>query len=128
MIKIKLITIFFLVASFFLVCFCSKEETLINQFLAFRKISEIGISEGDENYIFGSINDVEVDKLGNIYVLDQRMSRVMKFDEKGKFILKFGKKGQGPGEFEFPEAMVLDSKGMIYVLSSGRVLLKRLIM
>jgi len=80
------------------------------------------MSVDDENYIFGSINDVEVDSRGNIYVLDGKMTRIVKFDRDGKFILRFGKKGQGPGEFGFPESMVLDSDRNIYVLSSGKVL------
>lgn len=118
----KSVKIFVLAAVFLSLHFCVQEEASTDKFLASERISEIGVSEGDENYIFGSINDVEVDKWGNIYVLDQKMSRVMKFDEKGRLIHKFGKKGQGPGEFEFPEAMVLDSERMIYVLSSGKVL------
>lgn len=80
------------------------------------------MSGDDENYMFGSINDVEVDSWGNIYVLDGKMTRIVKFDRDGKFILRFGKKGQGPGEFGFPESMVLDSDCNIYVLSSGKVL------
>jgi hypothetical protein len=80
------------------------------------------MSMDDENYIFGSINDVEVDLWGNIYVLDGKMTRIVKFDRDGKFILRFGKKGQGPGEFGFPESMVLDSDRNIYVLSSGKAL------
>jgi len=120
--NINAIKFFMLAAAFLSLHFCAQEEAPTDKFLALEEISEIGISEGDENYIFGSINDVEVDKWGNIYVLDQKMSRVTKFDEDGKFILKFGKKGQGPGEFEFPEAIVLDSERMIYMLSSGRVL------
>ena len=119
---IKVFRVVFLIIILSFLDFCAKKETSINRLFTLKQISEIGISEGDENYIFGSMNDIEVDALDNIYVLDQKMSRVMKFDEKGKFILKFGKKGQGPGEFEFPEAMVLDSERMIYVLSSGRVL------
>jgi hypothetical protein len=120
--NIKAAKIFVLAAVFLSFHFCAQEEASTDNFLALEKISEIGISEGDENYIFGSINDVEVDKWGNIYVLDQKMSRVTKFDEDGKFIHKFGKKGQGPGEFEFPEAMALNSERLIYVLSSERVI------
>lgn len=119
--NINAVKILLLAAAFLSVHFCVQQEASTDKFLALEEISEIGISEGDENYIFGSINDVEVDKWGNIYILDQKMSRITKFDEKGKFILKFGKKGQGPGEFEFPEAMVLDSERMICVLSSGKV-------
>ena len=121
-VNFNIIIIFFLITSFLSVNFCSKEKTAKDQILKLKKILEIGVLEGDENYIFGSINDVEVDLRGNIYVLDCKMSRIVKFDKGGEFVLKFGKKGQGPGEFEFPESMALDSDRMIYVLSSRKVL------
>ena len=120
--NIKNIVIFLLVAVFLLINSCSHKEKSSRQTFTFEKVYEIGISVDDENYIFGSINDVEVDSWGNIYVLDGKMTRIVKFDRDGKFILRFGKKGQGPGEFGFPESMVLDSDRNIYVLSSGKVL------
>jgi len=120
--NIKNIIIFLLVAVFLLINSCSHKEKSSRQTFTFEKVYEIGMSMDDENYIFGSINDVEVDSWGNIYVLDGKMTRIVKFDRDGKFILRFGKKGQGPGEFGFPESMVLDSDRNIYVLSSGKVL------
>lgn len=120
--NIKNIVIFLLVAVFLLINSCSHKEKSSRQTFTFEKVYEIGMSVDDENYIFGSINDVEVDSWGNIYVLDGKMTRIVKFDRDGKFILRFGKKGQGPGEFGFPESMVLDSDRNIYVLSSGKVL------
>jgi len=120
--NIKNIVIFLLVAVFLLINSCSHKEKSSRQTFTFEKVYEIGMSMDDENYIFGSINDVEVDSWGNIYVLDGKMTRIVKFDRDGKFILRFGKKGQGPGEFGFPESMVLDSDRNIYVLSSGKVL------
>jgi len=86
--------ILILIITLYFINFCSKEETSINKFLAFKNILQIGVSKGDENYIFGFINDVEIDSTGNIYVLDSKMSRVVKFAKDGKFICKFGKKGQ----------------------------------
>jgi len=102
---------------------CSQEERSNRQTFTLKKVLEIGISDGDENYIFGSINDVEVDSRGNIYVLDGKMTRIVKFNRDGRFILRFGKKGQGPGEFVFPESIVLDSDRKIYVLGSRKVLI-----
>jgi hypothetical protein len=103
--------------------YCSQIENSDFQTFTFNKEFEIGLSDGDENYIFGSINDVEVDLMGNIYVLDGKMTRIVKFNKDGKFLLRFGKKGQGPGEFEFPESMVLDSEKRICVLGIGKVLI-----
>lgn len=88
-----------------------------------KKELEIGLLEGDEDYIFGLIADVKIDSLGNIFVLDAKMNRVVKYDRDGKFILRFGEKGVGPGEFEYPRAIALDSSGRVYVLDFRRVIL-----
>ena len=88
-----------------------------------KKELEIGSLEGDEDYIFGFIADVKIDSLGNIYILDVKMNRVVKYNQDGKFILRFGEQGVGPGEFEDPRAIALDSTGRIYVLDSGKVII-----
>jgi hypothetical protein len=47
----------------------------------------------------------------------------VKFNKNGEFLFRFGEKGQGPGEFEFPESMVVDSEQRIFVLGIGKVLI-----
>mgnify|MGYP001572107588 CR=1 FL=1 len=49
--------------------------------------------------------------------------RVMVFDPAGDLRLTFGKEGKGDGEFSFPNAVVVDRRGRIYVSDSnnGRV-------
>jgi uncharacterized iron-regulated membrane protein len=46
---------------------------------------------------------VAVDSEGNIYMGNQGESDnfIYKFDQNGKFIASFGRKGQGPGEIQF---------------------------
>lgn len=64
-----------------------------------------------ENYIFSIIHDIEIDKDGNIYVLEaSRMPRIQKFDPTGKFLCTFGRIGQGPGEFQSPRQILIDDK------------------
>jgi hypothetical protein len=50
--------------------------------------------------------DADVD--GNIYVLNQRPYDVKAFDSQGRFIRKFGAKGQGPGEFQYPKFLYIN--------------------
>jgi len=100
---------------------CTKEPGK-KQDISLKKELEIGLSEGDENYIFGLVADAKIDSLGNVYVLDVRMNRVAKYDRDGIFILRFGKKGVGPGEFENPRAIALNSSGKIYVLDFRKVI------
>jgi hypothetical protein len=97
---------------------CSTNRGLTDRILNLEKEFEIGIKEGNEKYIFGSIYDIEVDKLGNIFVLDSISSNIKKYDKHGDYVLDFGRSGQAPGEFGFPESMVLDSERQIYILDS----------
>ncbi len=42
-------------------------------------------------------------------------ARVIKFDKNGKFLMSWGKKGMGPGEFDMPHALAMDVEGRLYV-------------
>lgn len=55
---------------------------------------------------------------GDIFVADgheNTVSRIMKFNKDGKFLMEWGKKGTGPGEFDTPHAVALDSQGRVFV-------------
>ncbi len=51
---------------------------------------------------------------GDIFVADghggDTNARIVKFDKDGKFIKTWGKKGTGPGEFDIPHALAMDSQ------------------
>lgn len=79
-------------------------------------IGHLGEIEGeDENYLFYKPGDIAGDSEGNLYVLDASNYRVQKFDNKGKYLLTFGRSGQGPGEFLWPLSIDLDKEDNIYV-------------
>jgi len=72
--------------------------------------------------------DFDVDNNGNIYVLANlaRCSaktnyKIHKFNAKGEFLLAFGESGEGDREFCIPQAMAVDQKDNIYVVSTGRI-------
>lgn len=66
----------------------------------------IGAAEGDPEYEFGTIHDLEIDEQGDIYVLDWQARRVSVYDPTGVFLTSFGRRGGGPGEFEDPSCLM----------------------
>ena len=82
---------------------------------------EIGVEEGDENFVFGRIFDIDVDKSGLIYVLDNAFSRVQVFDAAGAFVRSVGRPGEGPGDLATPTAIAVHDNGRLFVAGGGRV-------
>jgi hypothetical protein len=74
----------------------------------------------DADYFYQP-NDVLVASNGDIFVSEGHSSaegsnaRILKFDKSGKFIKSFGKLGKGPGEFDQPHALAMDSKQRLFV-------------
>ncbi len=67
--------------------------------------------------LFDGPSGVFVDPEGAVYVSDgYRNSRIVKFDESGKFLqIIGGVKGSGPGQFDLVHAVVVDSRNRIIV-------------
>lgn len=72
---------------------------------------------GIDNETFLLPADIKIDKFGNIYVLDFLDCSVKKFDETGKYIKKYGKKGRGPGEFTNGFYFDVDEDGRIALIN-----------
>jgi len=84
--------------------------------VALEFVQQIGEFEAtDDNYLFFQPRDIALDGEGNLYVLDAGNYRIQKFNTQGKFLASFGRKGEGPSEFDMPFAIDIDSKGNIYV-------------
>ena len=71
---------------------------------------------------------VAVDDQGNLLVLDSQARRVFVWDQSGKFVTLFGKRGKGPGDFEFKEwnnlaAHIAVDQSTIYVYDGGQKML-----
>jgi DNA-binding beta-propeller fold protein YncE len=71
---------------------------------------------GADQKTFNRPTDVAFTPTGDFFVSDgYGNSRVVKFTRDGKYILEWGRRGSGPGEFNLPHAMAVDSKGRLYV-------------
>ena len=73
---------------------------------------EIGRAE----LLFGSVASVCEDDAANFYVLDRLEQTIFKFSPDGRLLMKFGRKGQGPGDFQSPGQIVFTSQGELAVL------------
>lgn len=56
---------------------------------------------------------------GNIWVPDTHYHRVIVYDPTGKEIRRFGKMGNGPGEFIYTTDIAFDNKGRVFVAEYG---------
>lgn len=61
-------------------------------------VVSIGQVEGGEEYTFGAIADVAVDRRGRVLVLDALTQQAMAYDADGRFLFRVGGPGEGPGE------------------------------
>lgn len=78
---------------------------------------EVDLIIGDENEFpfYNRGIHADVDSHGNIFILDIEKCCVFSFNKEGKYMNSFGKRGQGPGEFERPLLLYLDPEDLIYV-------------
>ena len=68
--------------------------------------------------LFNEPNEAVVGPAGEVFVLQghgKGESLVLKFDQDGNFIKTWGKKGNGPGEFDLPHSLVFDAQGLLYI-------------
>jgi sugar lactone lactonase YvrE len=56
---------------------------------------------------------------GDIFIGDghggMSNNRIIKFDKTGKFLMQWGEKGAGPGQFDTPHTMAMDSQGRLFI-------------
>jgi hypothetical protein len=69
------------------------------------EIAEIGLND---------IFSFDVDSEGNIYLLYMKSKEncIYKFNRNGEFITSFGRKGQGPGELQYPLLLQVSIRGL----------------
>ncbi len=89
-----------LLASLFIIFFFTSLDFSEEKIQYLKKVGDIkdGFSTERENF-FIKITGLCCDDEGNLYVADSGWNKIFKFDSNGKFLMSFGREGQGPGEF-----------------------------
>jgi hypothetical protein len=83
-----------------------------------REIS-IGVADGDENYMLGSIADIAVGPSGSIYVWDGTVPAIRMYDAAGKYLKTIGRRGSGPGEYQAGAAIAVAKTGNLLMWDPG---------
>ena len=84
--------------------------------------SDTGVDGNDYRTIrqaagpFNQPTNIALTPDGEIYVSDgYGNARVHKFSAGGEFLFSWGEPGEGPGQFQLPHGIALDSEGIVYI-------------
>lgn len=83
-------------------------------------LGKAGVASAEPG-LFDEPTDVAIASNGDIFVTEGHSGgtkgndRVSKFSKDGKFIKSFGHAGSGPGEFNAPHTIAIDSRGRLFV-------------
>lgn len=67
----------------------------------------------DDDHVFGLMIDARCDEEGNVYLLDQQLSRVTVVSPVGEYVAELGGEGDGPGECRMPQTVTMMPDGTV---------------
>ncbi len=67
----------------------------------------------NDDHVFGLMIDARCDTEGNVYLLDQQLSRVTVVSPAGEYVAELGGEGDGPGECRMPQTLTMMSDGTV---------------
>jgi tripartite motif-containing protein 71 len=66
-----------------------------------------------------SVGGIAVAPNGDVFVVDERQARVLRFSSEGAYLEAFGRFGTGRGQFRSPHALAADRRGNLYVADTS---------
>ena len=70
---------------------------------------------GSDAAHLGAPQDVAIARSGDLFIAENRNSRIVHYDPTGRFVKAWGEPGHEPGQFNFPHGIDIDSRGRLYV-------------
>jgi len=93
---------------------CDLQDHYKKGVIVLKGVESFGEGNDWEGLFYKPYKDMIVAPNGTIFVANGRLHNVYKFDQKGKFIKKFGRKGRGPSDFFSPgDLTFLDNKYLV---------------
>lgn len=78
-----------------------------------------GGAAAEDPEVFGNVVGLAVDEIGRIYVADRAQQEVRAFDPQGSFLRRFGRQGDGPGEFQDLAGVAWHPSGVLLAMDIG---------
>ena len=79
----------------------------------------IGRLDGPPEYALGRIYIAAPEPSGAVYLFDANDTQIRRYDATGRFTGRIGRKGGGPGEYEYVGGMAVDKQGRLVVYDAG---------
>jgi len=95
----------------------------IGDLFRFGIIEKIVVPELTDDSSIAEVSQIAFDKNGDIYVADlSSRGTVLRFDESGKYLSRYGRPGQGPGEHGSLRAFDIDRDSQVYLISDTKIM------
>jgi hypothetical protein len=95
-------------------------QSFIERLAGRRTAAEIGVMDGGEEYVFGTVADVAFLEADRVAVLDRQASLLRVYDTNGRYRYTAGGFGDGPGELDVPIALVIAEPGL-WIIDAARM-------
>ena len=79
----------------------------------------IGVLEGADEYILGTVSGIAVTATGDILILDSQVPALRRYSPDGTYRGDIGREGGGPGEYRRPRSLAILHDGRILVRDPG---------
>lgn len=84
-------------------------------------VGRIGDLDGGDETTFALLWDAAVTEAGEVLILDRIRTVVRAFSVTGDYLYTLGGQGEGPGELQVPEALVLEPGGGLLVVDQAQL-------